>query len=107
MKFKKDYTKIKALKKLSSEVNRMMPAYAVVLGLHICFINVKTHKIDRSMLLIYDIMLIKFQLEDKHKKTRFFKETFLIANTAREIILEILFLALNKMEINFSDQEFN
>lgn len=30
-----------------------------------------------------------------------------MANIAMEVVLEILFLTLSKIEINFTDQEFN
>lgn len=38
---------------------------------------------------------------------RFFYETFLEADTAIEVVLEMLFLALTKVEINFAEWELN
>lgn len=46
-------------------------------------------------------MLVNFQIKDIKKKMRFFQKTFLIANTAIEIVLEMFFLFINKVKINF------
>lgn len=46
-------------------------------------------------------------MEDKQKKTQFFQEIFLVTNTAIEIILDILFLAVSKVKINFTNRELN
>lgn len=35
----------------------------------------------------------------------FFEKTFLVANIAIEVVLEMLYLALSKVEINFLDRE--
>lgn len=59
------------------------------------------------MLLTFGMVLATFQLEEKEGKMRFFQEIFLVANTAIEIVLEILFLTFNKMKINFANQELN
>lgn len=38
---------------------------------------------------------------------RFFQDTFLVANTTMEIVLEMPFLTFNNVKINFPDQELN
>ena len=38
---------------------------------------------------------------------RFFQETFLVTKITIEIVLDVPFLALSKMEINFADWELN
>ena len=53
------------------------------------------------------MILVNFQLEDKQEKLRFFQETFLLADTAIEMILKMLFLTFSKIEINFADRELN
>ena len=51
------------------------------------------------------MVLATFQLENKQERTRFFQETFLMPDIAIEIVLEILFLAFSKVEINFAEWE--
>lgn len=85
----------------------MILAYATVLGLYICPTNVKAQKIDKSMLLIYSIVLTKFQLKNKQEKTRFYQEILLVANTTIKVVLRMLFLIFSKLKINFADQELN
>lgn len=53
------------------------------------------------------MILVNFELEDKQKKTQFFQEIFLVGNTAIEIILDILFLAVSKMKIDFTNRKLN
>lgn len=55
------------------------------------------------MLSTYYIVLDYFQLKDKHEKTRFFEETFLVTKTMMEVVLGMLFLVFSKVEINFAD----
>lgn len=54
----------------------MIPVYAAKLRLQIRRTDVETQKIDRSILLTYDIVLINFQMENKEKIMRFFQKTF-------------------------------
>ena len=85
----------------------MIPFYAAVLGLRIYRTDVEAQKIDRSMLAIYGMVLDTYQLEDKYKKTRFFQETCLVDDTVIERVLEMPFLALTKIEINFAERKLN
>ena len=103
----KGHTIVQALLDSGSEVNAITPAYAAVLGLLVCPIDIGAQKINRSMLSTQGMVLAIFQLEDKQGRTRFFQETFLVADTAMEIVLGIPFLTLNKVEINFAERELN
>lgn len=86
-----------------NKVNAITLVYVAVLELRIYFTDVKTKKIDGSTLLTYGTMLANFQFEDKQEKIRFFQKIFLVLNIAMKIILEMLFLALSNLEINFAD----
>ena len=68
----KGHTAVQALLDSGSGVNVTISAYAAVVGLHICPINVGAQKIDRSTLLISYMMLGNFQLDDKKERTCFF-----------------------------------
>lgn len=48
-----------------------------------------------------------FLLDNKAKKSRFFKKTFLLSNISTDKTLKILFLTLNNMVINFTNYELN
>lgn len=104
VKFQKGHTQVQALIYFGDEVNTIT---RLLLKLYISLINIKAQKIDRCTLLIYSMVLSNFQVEDKQEKIRFFQKAFLMANTSIEVVLEIFFLALNKIEINFADQKLN
>ena len=99
----KGHTTIQALLDSGSEVNAITLAYVAVVGLGIRSIDVGAQKIDRLILLTHGMVLAIFELEDKHGKTQFFQETFLVTDTAMEVVLGIPFLSLNKIEINFAE----
>ena len=50
----------------------MTPAYAKQWGFWTREIDVKAQKIDVSSLEIYEIVIVAFQVIDKHGKARFF-----------------------------------
>lgn len=85
----------------------MTPAYAAVLGLRDCPIDVGNQNIDGSTLLTHGMVLANFQLEDKWSRLRFLQETVLVAENTIEILLEMLFLTLTKMKINFAKRELS
>lgn len=106
MKFK-DYTEVQALINSNIEVNAMILPYVAVLRLRICLTDIGAQKVDWSIFLTYGMMITNFQFEDKKRKICFFQKTFLMANTAIEIVLKIPILTFSQMEINFVDREFN
>ena len=51
------------------------------------------------------MVIAGFQVQDKFGKARFFQETFLVANTSVEVVLEMPFLALRKVKMDFAKRE--
>ena len=50
------------------------------------------------------MVIADFQIEDKVGRPRFFQETFLVANTKFEMILEMLFLKLSNTDVSFDEE---
>lgn len=50
---------------------------------------------------MFRIILSSFQVDNKFDKTRFFLETFLIANIKVEVILDMFFLTLSNANVLF------
>ena len=98
----KDQDEMLALINLESEVNAMTSLYASKLGLKVCPTNIGAQKVDGSTLKIFGMVLASFQAEDKLRKTHFFQETFLVANTSVKMILGILFLAFSNADVSFA-----
>lgn len=85
----------------------MTLAYATLLGLYIYLTDVEPKKIDGSTFSTYSIVLANFEVEDKQERTRFLHKTLLVADTAMKIVLEMPFLALSKVEVNFVGRELS
>ena len=47
-----------------------------------------------------------FSIQDKSGRARFLEEIFLLADTSMEVVLEMLFLALNNADIQFYPESF-
>lgn len=62
-------TKIKALINSNTKVNAITLAYASKQDLIIRHINVKAQKINGFILKMFEMVLIRFQIEDKLRKT--------------------------------------
>ena len=75
--------------------------YTWKLGLKIRKTNVGAQKIDGSALEIFAMVIADFQIEDKASSSRFFQETFLVANTKFEMILEMFFLKISNANVSF------
>ena len=82
----------------------MSPAYVERLGFKTRKTNVGTQKIDGSALEICGMVIADFQVEDKNDRSRFFQETFLVANTKFEVILGIPFLKLSNADMSFGER---
>ena len=82
----------------------MNPAYAKRLDLNTRKINVGAQKINGSALEIFGIVIANFQIEDKGGRSRFFQETFLVADTKFEMILEMSFLKLSNTNVSFGEK---
>ena len=83
----------------------MTPAYAKQLGLRIRKTDVGTQKIDGSLLAIYKMVIVAFQVKDKLGRAWFFQETFLLANTSMQMVLGMPFLTVSNADIQFPEKE--
>ena len=50
------------------------------------------------------MMIADFQMENKGGRLKFFQETFLVANTKFEVILEMLFFKLSNANVSFGEK---
>ena len=105
LRFQKDTADVRALIDLGNEVNAMTPAYASKLGLRVRHTDVGAQKIDGSTLQTFGMVLANFQVEDKLGRTRFFQETFLLADISAEVVLGMPFLTLSNVEVQFEEKE--
>ncbi len=83
----------------------MTPAYVAELGLITRKTSVGAQKIDSSPLETYGMVSASFSLQDSLERARFFEETFLLADTRIEVILEIPFLALSNADFHFGAEK--
>ena len=51
------------------------------------------------------MVLANFQVEDKLGRTRFFQETFLLADISAEVVLGMPFLTLSNADVQFVEKE--
>ena len=51
------------------------------------------------------MVIAGFQVEDKLDRARFFQESFLLAKTSWEVVLEMPFLSLSNANIQFAEKE--
>lgn len=70
--YKDKKNKIQALINSNSKVNAIILAYALKLGLKICRTNVKAQKITGFIFKIFEIVLARFQVEDRLGRVWFF-----------------------------------
>ena len=95
---------VRVLLDSGSKINAMSPAYAKRLGLKTRKTRVGAQKIGGSALETFGMVIADFQMEDKDGRSRFFQETFLIADTKFEGIPKILFLKLSNANVFFSEE---
>lgn len=53
------------------------------------------------MLDIYGMVVVVFSVTDKAYRVRFFDKTVLVTNVSPEVILEMFFLTLSSVDVNF------
>ena len=82
----------------------MNPAFAQKLGLKTKKTNIWAQKMNGSALKTFGMVIVDFQLEDKGGRPQFFQETFLVADTKFDIILEMPFLKLSNADISFGEE---
>ena len=105
LRFQKDTADVRALIDSGSEVNAMTLAYASKLGLRVRHTDVGAQKIDGSTLQTFGMVLANFRMEDKLGRTRFFQETFLLADISAEVVLGMPFLTLSNADVQFVKKE--
>ena len=104
--FCKDKDKdVLALLNSESKVNVITLAYAAHLGLTIKVTDIGAQKIDGSLLANYGIVIAVFQVVDKLGRSRFFQETFLLANISIKVVLSLLFLTLSNANVQFAEKK--
>ena len=74
------------------------------LGLKTRKTNVRAKKIDGSALETFKMVIADFQVEDKGCRSRFFQETFLVADTKFKVILGMPFLKFSNANVSFSKE---
>lgn len=67
--------------------------------------NVSTQKIDNSLLVTYNMIVVSFSLYDSQGKVRFLEEMFLLAETSIKVVLGIVFQTLNNINIQFEAEK--
>ena len=77
----------------------MTQAYAKQLGLRSQKTDVRAQKIDGSSLVTFGMVIAGFQVEDKLDRAQFFQESFLLASTSMEVVLEMSFLTLSNANL--------
>ena len=87
-----------------SEFNTIHLIFVKEQGFFIRPIDIKTQKIDNTMLNTYEIVFVAFLVTDQVNQVRFFEKTFLITNISLEIVFGMLFLILNSANINLLEQ---
>ena len=87
-----------------SKVNAMSPAYAKRLGLKTRKTNIKAQKIDGSAFETFEMVIADFQEKDKDGRSRFFQETFFVADTKFKMVLRMLFLKISNANVAFGQR---
>lgn len=83
----------------------MQPSFTKKPRLRICKIDMNTKKINGSRRETFGIVIALFQLDDKDRKSFFFKKTFLLVNISMIVAFGMPFLILSNVKINFNNQE--
>lgn len=80
----------------------MIPVYTTKPGLTTTWkTSVGVQKIDSLALETYDIVSVRFSLQDNLEKIWFFKKTFLLADTSMKVVLGISFFSLSNANFLF------
>ena len=88
-----------------SKVNAKTLAYAAHIGLKVRVTDVGAQKIDESLLATYGMVITLFQVVNKLSRSRFFQETFLLADISKEVILGMLFLTFSNADVQFAEKK--
>lgn len=69
-------------------------------------IYISTQKINSSRFEIFEIVIDSFLVDDKNRKSRFFKKDFLLVDITIDIAFGILYFSLSNIKINFNNDKF-
>lgn len=67
---------------------------------------IKPQKMDSSALKTYGMVIVRFSIQNMSGKIRFFDKTFWLADISIEMVLEIPFLILSNVNIQFDTKSF-
>ena len=84
-----------------SEINAIYPTLARMLRLPIRLTDVGAQKIDGTMLDTFGMIVTAFSVTNKANRVKFFEEIFLVANISLEVVLEMPFLTLGSVDVDF------
>lgn len=87
------------------KVNAMQQNVVRKLDLDICKTDNDVRKIDCSRLETFDMVIASFSMDEKNGKFTFFEKTFLLADIGMNIVFKMVFLILNNVKVNSSNQE--
>ena len=85
---------------MGNEINVMNLDFAKKFGLRIRKTKIGAQKIDGSKLDTFVIVIALFSIKNIEKKSRVFKELFLLADISMDIVLSIFFIILNNVKID-------
>lgn len=88
---------------LDRKINIIDINFVKKLGIKIWYINLDIPKIDGFKLDIFGIVIKIFLIKDKKKRFWFFEEIFLFANLKINITLEMTFIILSNVKVNFGN----
>lgn len=83
----------------------MSQAFAFPLGLKIQKTDVKAQKINTTTLKINEIVVFTFFILNKEDRERFFKKNLLLADIKPNIVLDMIFLTMCNIVINFEARD--
>ena len=88
-----------ALLDSGNKVNAMTLAYTAHLDLMVRLTNITMQKIERSLLIIYGMVITAFQVVDKLGCSWFFQKTFLLIDINIKVILNMLFFTVINADV--------
>lgn len=90
---------IETLINYRNKLNTISSTLRARLGLTTPQISFNVQKIDSFVFKIYSMVIERFLIENKSSKISFLDKTFLLADTSIEVVLRMIFIALNNRNI--------
>lgn len=85
-------------------INILYQIYNKKIGFSIQKIDIGTQKIDGCIMVMFDMMIAAFLVNNKDRKVKFFEKNFLLANISLNVVFKIFFFCLSNAEIRFLGQ---